>query len=458
MRKTTTRSLLLAGVLSLTAGLATTTQSETEVEPTLSTDMSDKVLAPTEVTCVVTEEAEPDTVPVLHADPAPVDQEPAPNPVAADAPLIQIAILLDTSNSMDGLIDQAKAQLWMVVNRFAKAQRDGVDPNFQIALFQYGNTSLPAEEGYIQQVVSFTSDLDKVSAALFALTTNGGDEYCGQVMDEALTRLPWSGNANDFKAIYIAGNEPFTQGNVHYVGVCKRARDKGVLVNTIHCGKNEAGISGKWQHGAHLAGGSYMTINQDRTLAHPAAPQDDELARLNSRLNSTYLQYGTRGRELKEQQAQLDQANDKLSKDASAQRFAAKAGKLYSNAHWDLIDASEADDFDLNKVPNEQLPEEMRKMTLKEKQGHIEKMTLERKAIQKQIKKLAAERDEYIAKERQAAAEKEGATLGEAINDSIDDQLEERGYKIEEVEPEPQDDAEEAAAEVAEVAKEKTKK
>ena len=27
-------------------------------------------------------------------------------------PLIQIALLLDTSNSMDGLINQAKSQLW----------------------------------------------------------------------------------------------------------------------------------------------------------------------------------------------------------------------------------------------------------------------------------------------------------------------------------------------------------
>ena len=29
---------------------------------------------------------------------------------------IKVALLLDTSNSMDGLIDQAKAQLWDIVN------------------------------------------------------------------------------------------------------------------------------------------------------------------------------------------------------------------------------------------------------------------------------------------------------------------------------------------------------
>ncbi len=35
---------------------------------------------------------------------------------------IQIAILLDTSSSMDGLIEQAKSQLWKIVNQAAGAK------------------------------------------------------------------------------------------------------------------------------------------------------------------------------------------------------------------------------------------------------------------------------------------------------------------------------------------------
>ncbi len=45
--------------------------------------------------------------------------------VEADAPRVQVALLLDTSNSMDGLINQAKSQLWRIVNEFAKARKDG---------------------------------------------------------------------------------------------------------------------------------------------------------------------------------------------------------------------------------------------------------------------------------------------------------------------------------------------
>ncbi|MFK7790189.1 MAG: hypothetical protein AB8C95_11950 [Phycisphaeraceae bacterium] len=428
MLKTTTRSLLVAGVLSLTFGLTANSFGDIEPAPNAAPNAAKQAPNPAHPQgpdiCILPA-PEPGVV-------APVDPPAAPKPIAADAPLIQIAILLDTSNSMDGLIDQAKAQLWMIVNRFAKAQRDGLDPNFQIALFEYGNTALPAEEGYIRQVVSFTNDLDKVSAGLFALKTNGGDEYCGQVINEALDRLSWSEKANDFKAIYIAGNEPFTQGDVNYVGVCERALGKGVLINTIHCGKHEAGVSGMWQHGAQLAGGSYMTINQDRSLVHKPAPQDQALAELNIDLNSTYLHYGEKGVELKEQQAELDHSNKALSADAGAQRIQTKAGKLYSNAHWDLVDASQGKDFDLKEIPADQLPEDMRKLTLEEKQKRIDKMASERKAIQAKIKQLGAERDKHIAQERRAAADKEGETLGEAINNTIDKQLEGQGYEIKE--------------------------
>src|SRR5688572_5568251 len=72
---------------------------------------------------------------------------------------IMLALLLDTSNSMDGLIDQAKSQLWKIVNELAAAKTsNGSRPNIKIALYEYGNDGLPASEGYIRQVSQFTHD------------------------------------------------------------------------------------------------------------------------------------------------------------------------------------------------------------------------------------------------------------------------------------------------------------
>ena len=92
---------------------------------------------------------------------------------------IQVALLLDTSNSMDGLIDQAKAQLWEIVNELSYAKCGNHKIKLQIALYEYGNDGLPSTEGYVRQVLPFSDDLDEISKELFALTTNGGNEFCG---------------------------------------------------------------------------------------------------------------------------------------------------------------------------------------------------------------------------------------------------------------------------------------
>src|SRR6187399_808181 len=67
-------------------------------------------------------------------------------------PLVQLAILLDTSNSMDGLIAQAKTQLWQIVNEFIAAKQDGKVPKVEVALFEYGNDGLPGKGGHIRLV------------------------------------------------------------------------------------------------------------------------------------------------------------------------------------------------------------------------------------------------------------------------------------------------------------------
>src|SRR5687768_7686952 len=166
---------------------------------------------------------------------------------------IMMALLLDTSNSMDGLIDQAKSQLWKIVNEVAAAKTgDGKQPNIQIALYEYGNDGLSSDEGFIRQVSALTDDLDVISEKLFSLSTNGGNEFCGQVIKTALNQLAWSASSADLKMIFIAGNEPFTMGGVSYELACGAAKEKEVVVNTIYCGDFNDGITLSWKRGAEL--------------------------------------------------------------------------------------------------------------------------------------------------------------------------------------------------------------
>ncbi len=104
---------------------------------------------------------------------------------------IQVAILLDVSNSMDGLIDQAKAQLWNMVNTMGKAKCNGATPKIEIALYEYGRTTNNEKAGFVKQLMPFTTDLDSLSEILFSLKTDGGEEHCGQVIYTSLNKLTW---------------------------------------------------------------------------------------------------------------------------------------------------------------------------------------------------------------------------------------------------------------------------
>ncbi|MFC1852326.1 VWA domain-containing protein, partial [candidate division CSSED10-310 bacterium] len=174
--------------------------------------------------------------------------------------------LLDTSNSMDGLIDQAKTQLWKIVNELARAKRDGKSINLQVALYEYGKDGLPKGEGYLRMIAPLTVDLDRISDELFKLKTNGGSEFCGKVIQEAVSGLQWSKSSEELKLIFIAGNEPFTQGTVNYQTACRAAISKGIIVNTIFCGAFQQGVKTKWKDGADLADGKYMNILSPRKM------------------------------------------------------------------------------------------------------------------------------------------------------------------------------------------------
>ncbi len=349
-----------------------------------------------------------------------------------DGPRVQIAILLDTSNSMDGLINQAKEQLWKIVNEFTLAKQKGKRPIIEVALYEYGNDSLPAAEGHIRLVLPLTNDLDKVSEKLFELRTNGGSEYCGQVIGHAVKNLTWSKRKNDLKVILIAGNEPFSQGTVDYRKTCKEAATQGIIVNTIHCGDRAVGIEQEWEKGALLADGSYSNIDQNKAIDHIVAPQDDDIARLGVEMNATYLPFGSGGGTGAARQAAQDSNASTMSKASLVNRSIYKSRKNYSNSGWDLVDAVEENRLDLAKAKAEELPKEMQKMSVTERKEFVKAKKAEREKIRKKIAQLNKERQEYIDKARKEKAKKSGAeTFDSAILKSMRKQAESNNFSFE---------------------------
>jgi hypothetical protein len=310
---------------------------------------------------------------------------------------IMLAILLDTSNSMDGLIDQTKSQLWKIVNELAAAKcADGRKPHIKIALYEYGNDRLPSSEGYIRMVNPLTDDLDLISEKLFSLTTNGGSEFCGQVIQTSLKQLNWSDSQADLKMIFIAGNEPFTQGSVSHRLACGVAKEKDVVVNTIHCGNFEEGIRTQWKEGADLTGGNYMSIEQDRKTVYIASPYDDKIASLNDQLNKTYVYYGESGDKKRESQATQDSNAASYGQANKVERAVSKSSHAYRNSSWDLVDASKEDEQAIVKAEEKYLPTEMKGMNGDQRKVYVKQKAAEREKIQQEIQTLNKKRQEYI--------------------------------------------------------------
>ena len=349
-------------------------------------------------------------------------------------PKIQVAILLDVSGSMDGLIEQAKAQLWNMVNTLGKAKCDGsISPKIEIALYEYGRTSNDVKAGYVKQINGFINDMDSLSENLFSLTTNGGDEYCGQVIYTSLQQLQWDAAPENYKVIFIAGNEDFLQGNLHYTKACTEAKNKGVIVNTIYCGDKMQGIKEHWNLAGECGNGSFTNINQNAKDEDVATPYDSLLITLNGSLNNTYLTYGWSGAGYAAKQGRVDAVNAQASKKQQIARIKTKANnKVYDNSKWDLVDASANGNLEVAIADRNTLPDSLKNKTKDEIKVIVEKKSKERALVNQQIVELTAKRDAYIVEQRKKmAATKQENTLETEVEKIIKEQAKRYKIKIE---------------------------
>lgn len=342
---------------------------------------------------------------------------------------IQLALLLDTSNSMDGLIEQAKSQLWKIVNELATSKKDGKAVELNVALYEYGKDAIPSQEGHLRNIVPFTQDLDRISDELFKLSTNGGQEYCGKVILDAVNNLKWNKSNDDLKIIFIAGNEPFTQGDVDYKNACKKAVKNGIVVNTIFCGNYDEGVQTMWKDGADISDGKYMNIDHNAEIVHIDAPQDDEIIKLGQELNKTYIAFGNYGKEKKVLQEEQDANSMSLSNEVMVQRSVTKSGGQYRNSTWDLVDAKKEGSVKIEELKDEELPEEMKKMNNEERKAYVDKMSKERENIQSKINKLNEERSKYVA--QKMLENKNDNTLDAVMIKTIREQVKQKNYKFE---------------------------
>ena len=351
------------------------------------------------------------------------------NPAPATAPRpVDLALCLDTSGSMSGLINAARTRLWNVVNDLALAKPT---PRLRVALITFGNTRNPNHRGWVKVETGFTEDLDQVSKILFALTTSGGTELVGRTIQTALSDLAWTPGHDSLKLLFVCGNESADQDReVPFRDQVRAAIARGIMVNSIYCGNGGDRIAPAWREVARLADGQFAALDHNHVAKAVATPFDGKIAALSSKVNQTYIPLGPKGKVAAENQEAQDRNAVTAGGGVAQSRAASKAGRLY-RCKWDLVDASGDGTVKLEEVEKAQLPKALQKLAPAELKAHVEKKRAQRGAIQKEIQELDRQRRDWIADHQAKNAEAAGKkSLDRIVQTAIREQAKKRGFEF----------------------------
>ena len=358
-----------------------------------------------------------------------------PDPVASEidphcrSRPIDLVICLDTSGSMEGLIDSARARLWDIVNSLAKARPL---PQLRVGLITYGSPSRSnAANGWLVKQTDLTTDLDTVYAKMMSLRTDGGDEFVGWALRRALDWMEWSNDPQALKLVFIAGNESADQASevFNFRYVAEEARNRGITVNSIYCGDREMGVRERWDQVAACGGGSYSAIDMRCGTIQIETPHDKVLLELNLKLNATYVPYGSLGQAGRERQLDQDRNADRVGIASSASRAEAKATALYDNSQWDLVDGVKNKRVAVKDLKESDLPAAMQGKPVEEREQFVETQARARADIQRRIAEVSLAREQFL---RDARAQSAGGkqALDEAMIDALRIQAKAKGFKF----------------------------
>lgn len=349
-------------------------------------------------------------------------------PAPAAKKNIDIALCLDVSGSMNGLIDSAKAKLWDIVNQLAKVQPT---PNLRVALYSYGHDTYDRNKGWVRKDLDLSHDLDMLYQKLFALTINGGTEYVTRVSRDAVIEQAWSKEKDALKLIFVCGNEPANQDpQVSMKQAADDALAKGIIINTIYCGRANDGDAKSWREFAGLAQGRFATIDQNQQVVINT-PFDKQLVELGGKMNETYVGYGKGWHAKQTNQAAQDKNAGTAGAAVFAERVVSKNSGLYRCEEWDLVDRCKTDPkFDITKVPAEELPDNLKKLKPEERVKYVKDMTAKRETLQKEVTEINNKRTAYINQEMKRNPNQADQAFFAAIRETLRTQAAAKGITI----------------------------
>lgn len=216
------------------------------------------------------------------------------NSPAGQKPL-DIVFSLDLSGSTNGLLDDFRDQLWMMVNQ---VQQMDPKPSLRMGVVGFSRPSFGKENAYVKVLVPLTNQLDYLAAEMYKLrpSIEKGDQIVSAALRASVNDMKWSDASDAIKLVFLVGNGMVSDNKGHeYVKWCEQARQKGIVIHTLYVMRSAnffKELPG-WRRIATLTGGmqTEITVNKPETMKVFVSVTKD-LAALNQRINATYVWVG----------------------------------------------------------------------------------------------------------------------------------------------------------------------
>jgi Mg-chelatase subunit ChlD len=347
--------------------------------------------------------------------------------VVEDRDTLELVFVLDTTGSMGGLIDGAKQRIWGIIN---EVMQKPSKPRVRVGLVAYRDNG----DEYITKLLPLTEDLDKAYTTLMDYQANGGGdtpENVRKALAEGVRNAGWSkAGLGMAQIVFLVGDAPpqnYEQEPDVLVTTAEAVR-KNMIVNTIQCG-NLDGTRQIWQSIALRGEGKYFAIAQDGGVQAITTPFDPKLAELATKLGKTYVSYGEKK---KREVLAMSQsaAESRITSDAALGAQADRAVNKAVNSFQydgDLVQDVENEAVRVKDIRTDQLPEEMQKLSVPEREKLITERIAQRKKIRIEIVEISKQRDAYIAAERKKLGRSNG--FDTAVAAALREQLLKKGIK-----------------------------
>lgn len=348
-------------------------------------------------------------------------------PTATDRDTLEMVFVLDTTGSMGGLIEGAKQRIWGIIN---EVMQKPSKPRVRVGLVAYRDNG----DEYVTKLLPITEDLDKAYTTLMDYRAGGGGdtpENVRKALAEGVRDAGWSKAGRGLaQIVFLVGDAPpqkYEQEPDVLVTTAEAVR-KNMIVNTIQCG-NINGTKEIWQTIALRGEGKYFAIAQDGGVQAISTPFDAKLAELAVKVGKTYVSYGDkkkRDANVSAQSAAELNVSARAPMGAQADRAVNKAVNTFQY-DGDLVQDVENESVKVKDIKTEDLPEDLQKLSLAERERAITARIEERKKIRAEILVLSKQRDEFIAAERKKLGQTNG--FDTAVVQALKEQLLKKGIK-----------------------------